>query len=70
MSAATISMMLAAGIVCFCNSNVWAELSIVSMISSGVDDKVRLSELTLLSKRWATVRAMSPFGEIVSKTPW
>lgn len=53
----------------FCKSNVWDELSIVSIRSIADVDKLIIS-LLLLSIRWATERTTSPLDEIVSKTPW
>ena len=63
-----ISTIVDALIIRLCNSNVWAELSIVSIKSKHIEPEARAS-LLLVSNRCETVKAMSPLGETVSSTP-
>jgi hypothetical protein len=66
-----ISTILDALIIRLCNSNVCAELSIVSIRSIGNVGEVIISLLLLLllSNRCETVRTISALGESVSSTP-
>jgi hypothetical protein len=67
-STAIISTILDALIIRLCNSNVCAELSIVSIRSIGNVGEAIIS-LLLLSNRCETVRTISALGESVSSTP-